>query len=109
MKNHYEKVICACCFLVLFCNVGLASTSFAVYQPYIVAIPGIGDAGGSAVQSIRLLASMTAMMFADRYFERFDVRLGMFLSMILMSFAFMVYSFADGLVVMLTGDRKSVV
>ena len=43
MRAHYEKVICACCFLVLFTNIGLPSTSFAVYQPYIVAIPDVGD------------------------------------------------------------------
>ena len=30
MKKHYEKVITLCCFLFLFTNVGLTSTSFNV-------------------------------------------------------------------------------
>ena len=39
VKSHYEKIIVACCFLSLFVNIGLNSTSFAVYQPYIVSMP----------------------------------------------------------------------
>ena len=56
LKQHYEKVICACCFLLLFTNVGLASTSFSVYQPYLVELPGVGHSGGSIVISIRTFA-----------------------------------------------------
>ena len=48
MKKHYEKVITLCCFLFLFTNVGLTSTSFNVYQPYIIATDGVGDVGGCA-------------------------------------------------------------
>ena len=33
VKRHYEKVIALCCFLILFTNIGLPSTSFSVYQP----------------------------------------------------------------------------
>ena len=39
IKRHYEKVIAACCFLILFTNVGLPSTSFSVFQPYLVDLP----------------------------------------------------------------------
>jgi len=103
MKAHYEKVICVCCFLALFCNIGLASTSFSVYQPYIVAIPGVGDAGGSMVQSTRILVSMVAMIFVDRYYRLLDVRLGTTLATVLVALAFLVYSFADSLPLLLLG------
>ena len=56
VKRHYEKVICVCCFLILFTNIGLPSTSFSVYQPYLVAIPGVGHAGGSVILSVRTFA-----------------------------------------------------
>ena len=59
LKQHYEKVICACCFLLLFTNVGLASTSFSVYQPYLVELPGVGHSGGSIVISIRTFISVS--------------------------------------------------
>ena len=47
IKQHYEAVVAVCCFLILFTNVGLPSTSFSVYQPYLVGLPGVGHSGGS--------------------------------------------------------------
>ena len=76
LKQHYEKVICACCFLLLFTNVGLASTSFSVYQPYLVELPGVGHSGGSIVISIRTFISVIAMFFVARYYEKLDCRKG---------------------------------
>ena len=49
IKRHYEKVIAACCFFILFTNVGLPSTSFSVFQPYLVDLPGVGNTGGSII------------------------------------------------------------
>lgn len=45
IKQHYEAVVAVCCFLILFTNVGLPSTSFSVYQPYLVDLPGVGHSG----------------------------------------------------------------
>ena len=69
MKRHYERVIVLCCFLLMFCNVGIPSTSFNVYQPYIVAIPGVGDSGGSFVIGLRTCVSMGCMFVGGKYFE----------------------------------------
>ena len=65
MKSHYEKIIVTCCFLSLFVNIGLNSTSFAVYQPYIVSMPDIGDAAGSIILSTRILVSAVATMLVN--------------------------------------------
>ena len=54
MKQNYPKIISACCFLFLFVNVGMPSTSFSVYQPYLVQL--VGDSGGALVLSVRTLA-----------------------------------------------------
>ena len=53
IKQHYEAVVAVCCFLILFTNVGLPSTSFSVYQPYLVDLPGVGHSGGSIIVSVR--------------------------------------------------------
>ena len=103
MARHYERIIAACCFLFLFVDIGLPSTSFSVFQPSIVAAPGVGDAGGSFVLCARSLASMIAMLFVNAYLRRFDVRVGVFLACLLTSAGFFVYSVAASLPVFICG------
>ena len=97
MKKHYEKVITLCCVLFLFTNVGLTSTSFNVYQPYIIAADGVGDVGGSLILSIRTLTSLLTIIFVDRYYHALDVRLGVFLASLMTTAGFVIYGFAGNL------------
>lgn len=94
IKRHYDKVIVACGFLFLFANMGLASTAFSVHQPYIVAIEGIGDTGGSLILSVRTAVSLLAMVFVDRYYRLLDVRKGVFVATLMTACGFVVYAFA---------------
>ena len=93
LKQHYEKVICACCFLLLFTNVGLASTSFSVYQPYLVELPGVGHSGGSIVISIRTFISVIAMFFVARYYENSIAAKAAFASLCI-GIGFVIYAFS---------------
>ena len=97
MKQHYEKVIVACCFLFLFVNVGLPSTSFNVYQPYIIATEGVGDVGGSLILSVRTLTSLVTVIFVDRYYHALDVRRGVFVACLSTALGFFIYSQASTL------------
>ena len=59
IKQHYEAVVAVCCFLILFTNVGLPSTSFSVYQPYLVGLPGfLTEAFGTYLVSYASLLAM---------------------------------------------------
>lgn len=78
IKQHYEVVVAACCFLILFTNVGLPSTSFSVYQPYLVDLPGVGHSGGSIIVSVRTFVSLLAMLVVGRYYDLVDCRIGAF-------------------------------
>lgn len=97
IKQHYEKVITVCAFFFVFVNVGLASTAFAVHQPYIVAIEGIGDTGGSLILSVRTLVSFLAMLVLDRYYQLLDVRVGVLVASLCTTAGFIVYSMAGSL------------
>lgn len=92
VKRHYEKVICVCCFLILFTNIGLPSTSFSVYQPYLVAIPGVGHAGGSVILSVRTFVSLVAMFFVARYYGWLNCRIGAFVASICVAIGFGLYA-----------------
>ena len=93
--THYEKVVCACCFLFLCVNVGFPSTSFNVYQPYIVEIPGVGDTGGSMVLACRTLVSLLCMLVVGKWYGFFDCRKGVFIATCLTALGFLLYGFAD--------------
>jgi MFS family permease len=103
MKRHYEKIITLCCFLFLFTDIGLPSTSFNVYQPYIVAVPGVGDTGGSMVVALRTLMSVFCMLFVDRYYQALNCRRGVLVAMLSTALGFLIYSLADGLGLYLLG------
>lgn len=92
LKRHYEKVICGCCFLLLFTNVGLASTSFSVYQPYLVELPGVGHSGGSIVISVRTFVSLIAMFLVARYYEKLDCRRGVTIASFFVGAGFVTYA-----------------
>lgn len=94
MKRYSEKIVTLCCFLFIFANIGLASTSFNVYQPYIVAVPGVGDTGGSIILSARTLASFLVMIVVDRYFNLLDVRRGVALACCMTAVGFAGYGAA---------------
>lgn len=96
IKKHYEKVIVLCCFLILFTNVGLPSTSFSVYQPYLVELPGVGHSGGSIIVSVRTLVSLVAMLFVGRYYDILNCRIGVLVASVCASLGFLLYSLNTG-------------
>ena len=103
IKQHYEAVVAVCCFLILFTNVGLPSTSFSVYQPYLVDLPGVGHSGGSIIVSVRTFVSLLAMLVVGRYYDLVDCRIGAFLATLCVSAGFALYSFAGSNFGMLCG------
>ena len=95
MKNHYERVICLCCFLIFFVNIGLPSTSFNVFQPYLAALPEVGNTGGSLVLASRTLVSFVCLFFVGRYVNALGARKGASLAALFTSVGFFLYSFAS--------------
>ena len=92
IKQHYEVVVAFCCFLILFTNIGLPSTSFSVYQPYLVELPGVGHSGGSIIVSVRTFVSLLAMLVVGRYYDLLDCRAGACLASVFVSIGFLLYS-----------------
>ncbi|MDO4533693.1 MAG: MFS transporter [Coriobacteriia bacterium] len=93
--KHYHWVVAFCCFLLVFCNVGLPSTSFNVYQPYIVALPGVGDSAGSVVITVRTFVSLLCMFAVARYYELLDCRLGAAIASVFTVACLLLFGFAD--------------
>lgn len=101
VHNHYERVICACCFAFLCVNVGLPSTSFNVYQPYIAGL--LGDGNASLFFAVRTLTSTLCMLGVGRYYARLDCRAGVFVATIITAIGFVIYGIADSFPVFCIG------
>lgn len=95
MKKHYERVIVACAFLLLFVNVGFNSTSFAIYQSHIVDLPGVGDVGGSVVVTVRTLVAFICMFFTGIFYRRVNPRIGFFIATLFTTVAFALFGCAQ--------------
>lgn len=91
LKEHYERIIIACAFLLLFVNVGFPSTAFSVYQSHLVGIPGVGNVGGSLVVTIRTLVALVCMFLTNQYFRWLSPRMGIFAATLCTCIAFVVF------------------
>lgn len=87
----------ACAFTLLFVNTGFTSTSFSIYQSYIVNIPGVGDVGGSVVVTVRTFVSLICMFFTGVYFRRLNPRIGFFIATLFTALAFFLFGRAYSL------------
>lgn len=96
-QRHYHTIITACCFLILFLNTGLPSTSFNVYQSYLVRLDGIGDFGGSLIVTVRTLISLIAIFVVSAYYRRIGLRRGVLIASSLTTIGFFLYGFADSI------------
>ena len=104
MRNHYAPVICFCCFLIFFCNIGLPSTSFNVFQPYIAAQPWMGDSMASAVVAVRTFVSLICMFLVGKFVELLGARYAASIAACLTAVAFFVYGLAKSVPVMMLGS-----
>jgi len=78
-KIHYAWVICLACFWLFLCNMGLCSSMLTVYLPFIEA-QGISDSLGSAVLSVRSLASFLITFALGAYYKKLSLRRGILLA-----------------------------
>lgn len=97
LRKHYERIIVACAFLLLFVNVGFTSTAFSVYQSYIVELPGVGNVGGSLVVTIRTLVALVCMFFTGFYFNHVKPRIGFFVATMCTVASFVLFAFAQNI------------
>lgn len=82
---------------MMFVNMGLSTTSFNVYQSYIVDMAGVGDANGSVVIAVRMLVAAIALVIVTRFYDAVPVRIGVFASVTCTAIGFVFYGFAAGI------------
>ena len=83
------------CTLLLFCTVGLTTSSFSVYQPYLISIIGLTNTQASTVITVRSLSSLVGVIFVQKYIALTGLRRGMTIMSFLAVISFFVFGLAD--------------
>jgi predicted MFS family arabinose efflux permease len=80
----------------MFCTVGLASSAFSVYQPYLIVAGGLNNTQGSTIFTVRSLFSLISMLFVERFYRRAELRLGMAIAAVCAALSFALYGLSNG-------------
>ena len=94
-KIHYGWFVCLICTGVMFCALGLTSTAFSVYLPYLISEAGLTNTQGGMIPTIRPLASTLVVLFSDRIYRKVGMRNSLVLSCLALATAFFLFSFTS--------------
>lgn len=90
--------VCIGCTLLLFCTVGLTTSSFSVYQPYLISIVGLSNTQASTVITVRSLSSLLGIIFVQKYINLTGLRRGMTIMSLLAAISFFIFGLADNFI-----------
>ena len=76
-KHHYAWTICAAGTLLIFITMGAVSNGFSIYLPYIRDGFGLTNAETSTLVTMKLLVAFFCMLFIGKYYDLFDIRVGL--------------------------------
>lgn len=94
IKSKSPWIICAAGTLLLFCTVGLSTSSFSVYQPYLISDIGLTNSQSSMFLTMRTLAGLGSTLLFKKYIKALGLRKGIILATLCTATAFLLLSFA---------------
>ena len=93
--REYRRVICVCGIMIVFINMGMLSTAFSVYFPYLRELRGFSNTQISLLTTIRYISSLFVMSVSDRYYRKMGIRNGVALTFLNSFCAYLLYAFAS--------------
>ena len=93
-KPNRAWSICAACALMFFCTSGLVTNAFTIYLPYILSVNNFTNTQVGFINTIRCLTALFALVFIDKFYKKLDVKLGSFISILLVAAGFGFYGLA---------------
>lgn len=96
-KPHYGWIICLGCTLLLFTTMGLIANVFSVYRPYIIAQLGFSNTQCAMITTIRCLFSLVAMCFIRPFYQKFNIRLGTGIAILICVFSYVIFGLSKSI------------
>ena len=94
-RSRYRYVICFLGMLTVFVNMGLLSTAFSVYFPYIRELRGFTNTEVYLLTTTRFVVALLAMRISDVFYRRFDIRRGVAITFTIAAAGFAVLTAAS--------------
>ena len=95
MSQGRDRILnCFCCVLMLFVNMGVVSSSFSAYFPYIREIKGFSNTQVFLLTTMRQIFAMIVMTRSDSYYQKLDIKRGTILTFLLVAVSFGILAFA---------------
>ena len=91
-KSNYCWLVCAVCIGVMFCALGLTSTAFSVFLPYLIKENGLTNTQVGMIPTIRPIASMIIVLFSDQIYQRIGKKNALALGCVSLGIAFFLFS-----------------
>jgi MFS family permease len=94
MELRRDRMLnCFCSVLMLFVNMGVLSTAFSVYFPYIREMKGFSNTQVFLLTTMRQIFAMIVMTQSDRYFRVLDIKKGSLITFFVAAAAFGILAF----------------
>ena len=94
MELRRDRMLnCFCSVLMLFVNMGVLSTAFSVYFPYIREMKGFSNTQVFLLTTMRQIFAMIVMTQSDRYFRALDIKKGSIITFLVAAAAFGILAF----------------
>ena len=94
-KIHYGWFVCLVCTGVMFSALGLTSTAFSVFLPYLIKAAHLTNTEGGLIPTIRPIVSMIIVFFSDQIYRKFGMRYSLVLGCLSLACAYLFFSFAS--------------
>ena len=94
-KIHYGWFVCLVCTGVMFSALGLTSTAFSVFLPYLIKAAHLTNTEGGLIPTIRPIVSMIIVFFSDQSYRKFGMRYSLVLGCLSLACAYLFFSFAS--------------
>lgn len=95
IRIHRGWLMAALC-MIMVASTSLLSTGFSTCLNAIRATYGISATLTSTITTVRSISAFVIVMFANRYFKKFGIRVGISIAMLFGAAAFLLFALADG-------------
>ena len=93
VQRRDRMMNCFCSVLMLFVNMGVLSTAFSVYFPFIREMKGFTNTQVFLLTTMRQIFAMIVMTQSDRYFRALDIKKGSIITFLVAAAAFGILAF----------------
>lgn len=106
-KKTYYWVLCILCMVIIISGSGMLLNSFSTFSPFFVSQRDFTNTQMSALMTIRSASTVFALGIANKYYEKFNLKRGMFIGIIACALSMFCYAMGSKYYLMIAASLLS--